>query len=66
MIIPINFDSSSSVQKLPPSLAKISHDEVVLIELQGELELENPSQRNGRLIGTLKIDDDLVRRACSA
>ncbi|THV05170.1 hypothetical protein K435DRAFT_850362 [Dendrothele bispora CBS 962.96] len=62
MIIPINLNSSSSsAQKLPPYLAKISHDEVVLIELQGELELQDPTQRNGRLVGTLKIDDDLKK-----
>jgi hypothetical protein len=60
MIVPINFNPSSSSSKLPPTLAKISHDEVVLLELQGELELENPSERNGMLVGTLKIDDALV------
>ncbi|KAF5357386.1 hypothetical protein D9758_005924 [Tetrapyrgos nigripes] len=60
MIVPINFNPTSS-PKLPSTLAKISHDEVVLIELQGQLELENPSQRNGMLVGTLKIDEELKK-----
>ncbi|KAJ7707356.1 Ctf8-domain-containing protein [Mycena rosella] len=61
MIIPINFPlpSYSSAGKLPPSLAKISHDELVLIELQGALEVECTSDgaRDGRLVGRLYIDD---------
>ncbi|KAG5651294.1 hypothetical protein H0H81_009147 [Sphagnurus paluster] len=59
MIIPINVaPSSSSNPKLPPGLAKISHDEVVLIELQGALEVEcnDPSERDGKLVGKLKVD----------
>ncbi|KAG6900703.1 hypothetical protein C0993_005015 [Termitomyces sp. T159_Od127] len=58
MIIPINVGSSSSNLKLPPGLAKISHDEVVLIELQGALEVESdhPSERDGKLVGELKVD----------
>ncbi|KAE9405184.1 hypothetical protein BT96DRAFT_916365 [Gymnopus androsaceus JB14] len=64
MLIPITFNApSSSTPKLPPSLAKISHDEVVLIELQGALEIESshPNERDGKLIGTLTIDQDLKR-----
>ncbi|KAJ3720819.1 Ctf8-domain-containing protein [Lentinula guzmanii] len=67
MIIPVTFDahssSSSNAQKLPPSLAKISHDEVVLLDLQGALELESthPNERDGKLVGTLSIDNDLKR-----
>ncbi|RDB26118.1 Chromosome transmission fidelity protein 8 [Hypsizygus marmoreus] len=61
MIIPINIASSSSSSnpKLPPSLAKISHDEIVLIELQGSLEVEcnHPSERDGKFIGKLTIDE---------
>ncbi|KAG5337286.1 hypothetical protein C0989_009932 [Termitomyces sp. Mn162] len=59
MIIPINVASSSSNPKLPPGLAKISHDEVVLIELQGALEVESnhPSDRDGKLVGKLKVDE---------
>ncbi|KAG6902839.1 hypothetical protein C0995_010724 [Termitomyces sp. Mi166 len=58
MIIPINVASSSSNLKLPPGLAKISHDEVVLIELQGALGVESnhPSERDGKLVGKLKVD----------
>ncbi|KAG6865975.1 hypothetical protein C0991_009977 [Blastosporella zonata] len=43
---------------LPPGLAKISHDEVVLIELQGALEVEgnHPSERDGKLVGKLTVD----------
>lgn len=63
MLIPITFNTpSSSTTKLPPSLAKISHDEVVLLELQGSLEIESshPNERDGKLVGTLTIDTDLV------
>lgn len=62
MIIPITFNSSTKWPKLPPALAKISHDEVVLIELQGSLEVElnHPSERNGQLVGNLTIDEAAV------
>ncbi|KAJ7476240.1 Ctf8-domain-containing protein [Mycena latifolia] len=59
MIISINFPPSSSAVKLAPSIAKISHDELVLIELQGALEVEctSDSERDGRLVGRLCIDE---------
>lgn len=59
MLIPITIAHSSSEPKLPPGLAKISHDEIVLIELQGTLEVESnhPKERNGKPVGTLKIDE---------
>lgn len=63
MLIPITFNTpSSSTTKLPSSLAKISHDEVVLLELQGSLEIESSHlhERDGKLVGTLTIDTDLV------
>lgn len=63
MIIPINVASSSfSNPKLPPGLAKISHDELVLVELQGSLEVEcnHISERNGKLVGSLKVDEITV------
>ncbi|KAJ4477336.1 chromosome transmission fidelity protein 8 [Lentinula aciculospora] len=69
MLIPVTFSSysssSSNTQKLPPSLAKISHDEVVLLDLQGTLEIDSshPTERDGKLIGTLSIDNDLKRIA---
>ncbi|KAJ7168552.1 Ctf8-domain-containing protein [Mycena filopes] len=64
MIIPITFPSSSSSSStntphLPPALAQISHSELVLIELQGALEVECTSdrERDGRLVGRLCVDD---------
>jgi chromosome transmission fidelity protein 8 len=62
MIIPINIASSSSNNKLPPGLAKISHEEIVLIELQGSLEVEytHISESDGKLVGKLKIDEATV------
>ena len=63
MLIPITITPSSfSNPKLPSGLAKISHDEVVLVELQGSLEVEcnHLSERNGKLVGKLKIDDSTV------
>ncbi|PPR02604.1 hypothetical protein CVT24_002175 [Panaeolus cyanescens] len=67
MIIPITLNTpsssssthSNSTPKLPSGLAKISNDEVVLIELQGFLEVEvnTPEERNGKFVGKLKIDD---------
>ncbi|GLB40237.1 putative ctf8 [Lyophyllum shimeji] len=58
MIVPINVATSSSNPKLPPGLAKISDDEVVLIELQGSLDVEcnQISERNGKFVGKLKVD----------
>lgn len=64
MLIPIDLSPSSTVNpKLPSCLAKISHDEVVLIELQGSLEVESnhPSERDGKHVGKLKIDETTVR-----
>lgn len=63
MLIPITFPSTSpSNPKLPPALAKISNDEVVLIELQGKLEIEpgREKDRDGKLVGKFKIDEGLV------
>ncbi|KAF8905093.1 chromosome transmission fidelity protein 8 [Gymnopilus junonius] len=59
MLIPITLTSSSSNPKLPPGLVKISHDEYLLIELQGSLEVElnDPSERDSQLVGKLKIDE---------
>ncbi|TFK40200.1 Ctf8-domain-containing protein [Crucibulum laeve] len=59
MLVPISIPSSSSNAKLPSALAKISHDEIVLIELQGALEVEcnHPSERDGKLVGMLGIEE---------
>ncbi|KAF9491758.1 hypothetical protein BDN71DRAFT_1452466 [Pleurotus eryngii] len=58
MIIPITLSTSPGA-KLPSGLAKISHDEVVLIELQGALEVETtkPRERDGKVVGRLTIDE---------
>ncbi|KAF8348918.1 Ctf8-domain-containing protein [Amanita rubescens] len=60
MIITITLASPpADRQKLPPPLAKISHDEYVLIELQGKVNVEcnDGADRNGQLVGNLKIDE---------
>jgi chromosome transmission fidelity protein 8 len=59
MIIPINVLSTSPYPKLPPGLAKLSHEEVVIIELQGSLEVEctHITESDGKLVGKLKIDE---------
>ncbi|KAJ8088571.1 hypothetical protein PM082_022644 [Marasmius tenuissimus] len=69
MIIPVTFTPSSSTQHPPLSgaIAKLSHNEVVLIEFQGELEVELSSgsndrnERNGKLVGIMNIDEALTR-----
>ncbi|KAF4582395.1 hypothetical protein EYR38_002515 [Pleurotus pulmonarius] len=63
MIIPVTLSTSPGA-KLPAGLAKISHDEVVLIELQGALEVETtkPGERDGKVVGRLTIDEVTVRR----
>ena len=65
MLITITLASpQTDRQKLPPPLAKISHDEYVLIELQGSLNVEcaDGADRNGQLVGDLMIDEAGVRR----
>lgn len=63
MLISVTLASSSSssagAAKLPSGLAKLSNDEIVLIELQGSLEVEatHPSERNGKFVGTLTMDE---------
>ncbi|KAF5327517.1 hypothetical protein D9619_004156 [Psilocybe cf. subviscida] len=61
MLISVTLSSSSSAgaAKLPSGLAKLSNDEIVLIELQGSLEVEatHPSERNGKFIGKLTMDE---------
>ncbi len=66
MLIPIDIPvPSTSNRKLPPTFAKVSHDETVLIELQGALDVESSheSERNGNLVGKLSIDEAMVRVA---
>ncbi|KAJ8503027.1 hypothetical protein ONZ45_g11214 [Pleurotus djamor] len=54
MIIPVELDSSSQ-SKLPSGLAKLGNDEVVLVELQGTLEVDG-NENDGKLVGRLKMD----------
>ncbi|KAK0223516.1 Ctf8-domain-containing protein [Armillaria fumosa] len=64
MLIPIDIPiPSTSNQKLPPAFTKVSHDETVLIELQGALDVESnhESERNGKLVGKLSIDEDMKK-----
>ncbi|KAF8554463.1 hypothetical protein OG21DRAFT_1440311 [Imleria badia] len=45
--------------KLPPSVAKLGHDELFLIELQGTLDVQGceSTGKDGQLIGTLNTAD---------
>ncbi|EIN09965.1 hypothetical protein PUNSTDRAFT_65900 [Punctularia strigosozonata HHB-11173 SS5] len=66
MIIPINVSLPTSISesdrsrpKLPPRLVKLgdaNSDELVLIELQGELETEGV--KDNQVVGTLKLDEN--------
>jgi hypothetical protein len=67
MLIPITFNPNSSLSstseetpKLPAALAKVANDEVVLIELQGALEVEvtQATDKNGKFVGKLTINED--------
>lgn len=68
MLIPITI-SSSSTAHLPPQLAKLGNDELVLIELQGSLDVEcnDSSERDGQLVGKFRLDEGSVsaRSYCS-
>lgn len=58
MIIPVNIAMSSDGSTLPPQLAKFGTDELVLIELQGSLEVDGDSA--GQLVGKLDLETDPV------
>ena len=53
--------------KLATALARIAHNELVLTELQGALDVEltHPRERDGRFVGTLSINDATVRTYCT-
>lgn len=59
MIIPITKSPNTNSQKLPPQLAKLGSDDIVLIEFQGALEVEGTP--DNQLVGTLTIDPKTVR-----
>ncbi|EKM58527.1 uncharacterized protein PHACADRAFT_140527 [Phanerochaete carnosa HHB-10118-sp] len=57
MIIPVNVNiAGSSSTPLPPQFAQYGTDEVVLVELQGELDVEGDT--GGQFVGKLTIDND--------
>jgi chromosome transmission fidelity protein 8 len=63
MIVPINIrEPSPSAIKLPSHLAKLGSDEIVLLELQGSLQVESVSDsaRDGQMVGKLHIDNSSV------
>lgn len=64
MIIPITVAAGSSSRLLPPQFAQFGADEVVLIEMQGALEVEGDS--SGQFVGKLTVDPETVscRRVC--
>lgn len=63
MLIPINVaipdPSSAQRKKLPPQLVQFGTDELVLIDLQGALDVEG--NKDGQLVGKLRIDPATVR-----
>jgi len=49
----------SNYLPLPPQLAKLGNDELVLIELQGSLDVEctDNSERDGQIVGAFRLDE---------
>ena len=65
MIIPLNVAlQGHSRRTLPPQLVQFGSDELVLIELQGTLDVEG--EMEGQFVGKLKIDSSTVRGRVSA
>ena len=64
MLIPINIDlpgpSTPRRPQLPPQLVQFGTDELLLIELQGALEVEGNA--DGQLVGKLEVDSATVSR----
>lgn len=60
MIIPVEVAiAEGSERKLPPQFAQFGTEEVVLVELQGALDVEG--SMNGQFVGKLSVDDETVR-----
>lgn len=60
MIVPITVTPPNAFSpKLAPSIAKLGHDELFLIELQGKLDVRCPEStaKDGQLIGMLNTAD---------
>ena len=61
MIIPLTFAASgSSTLQLPPQFAQFGTEELVLVELQGSLDVEG--EMKGQFVGKLSIDPETVRQ----
>ena len=62
MLIDINVDlpgpSSTTRRPLPPQLVQFGTEELVLIELQGALEVDG--NKDGQLVGKLRVDPNTV------
>lgn len=59
MIIPVNIAiSGDSDRKLPPHFAQFGTDEVVLVELQGTLEVDG--EMKDQFVGKLGVDAETV------
>ncbi len=68
MLVPVNVNipgaSSPSHRKLPPSLVKFGSDELILIEMQGSLEVDG--NKDSQLVGKLRVDPETVRHPLSS
>ncbi|KAJ3538785.1 hypothetical protein NM688_g6471 [Phlebia brevispora] len=59
MIIPVEVAiNERSGRKLPPSFAQFGTDEIVLVDLQGVLDVEG--EMKGQFVGKLSVDDETV------
>jgi len=59
MIIPVTLKPpSEGGRKLPPQLANLGNGDLVLIELQGSLEVQGSADT--KIVGTLEIDPKTV------
>ena len=59
MIIPVTLKPpSDDGRKLPPQLANLGNEELVLIEFQGSLEVQGSA--DSEFVGTLEIDPKTV------
>ena len=63
MLITVNVNipgpSALPRPRLPPQLIQFGTEGLVLVELQGALEVEG--NKDGQLVGKLRVDPDLVR-----
>lgn len=61
MIIPVNIAISSASDNgatFPPQLAQFGSEGLILIELQGKLDVAG--ENDGQIIGTLRVDEATV------